>query len=343
MVKGALDEAVLPKVRGWITESGTKEPLYVAINKGEEVRIVCADQLREDVRDAGLSEHADCGFQAFFSPDNYHPASARILLPGDFILPTRKSYANRKLFFIHIPKTAGSSVNEFIKSSLAEGEFIAHIEGIRKSWKDDARKVTALSGHIRYPEFNDFFGKQNRVLVCFFRDPYRQLVSHLYWVRHLSEPGNEEFLAGHPEIIRKMSQNLVSVDLSDAEQLKDYFHSLNPVELGLFDNYHVRFLSSPKGKVTETDLSESLKILNRIHIIGLAEDMLGSMNSISLFMGFPKPAQEARKNVNPYQYGIDLSSDRVREILFPYVQYDLALYEAAKVRYEFQKQLIPLS
>lgn len=337
-LRGRVDEAISPCVRGWIICSGSEAPQVVRIQKGNEMRLVIADQARPDVLDAGISTHLHCGYVAQFAADNFEPATVEVLLPAADLPATRNHYPDCKAFFLHIPKTAGSSVNVFFRQSFPEGECLSHIEGIRSDWQDKARPVSMLSGHIQFPDYERNFGDQNRVLICFFREPLRQLVSHIYWVRHLSEPEKADFLNDHPDIIKEISRRMTGFDFSTEKGLSAFVESMSHAEASLFDNYHVRFLSSPKfrERVSESHCREAFANLGRIHIIGLAEEMSVSLQYIADSLALPAGKQEVRENVNAYRYGIDLNNPSVRDILQPLVRYDQQLYAAARRRFEFQ-------
>lgn len=343
-IRGYVDESISPRVYGWVSCDDIDEPLLVHIVKGDESQTVLADIERPDVLAAGVSKRLNCGFETRFSERNFAMAKAQVLIPVKEIERTEKNYAGRNVFFMHIPKTAGSSVNDLLQQSCPEGQFLSHIEGIRNQWLELARPKQILSGHIGYNEYKKNFGDQSRVVISFFRDPYRQLISHFYWVRHLSEPEKKDFLNGHSNLIKSISKRLSEFDLSSISGLRDYIQSMETKEIKLFDNFQVRFLTAPiKGvRVSDDDCREACSNLHRIHIVGIVEDMKGSFNSIARYLKLPNKEFIPSKNVNPYNYGIDINDEHVREILYPLVQYDLRLYEAVYSKYQSQLELLKI-
>ena len=336
-INGRVDEAYHYIVRGWVSSKSQAEPLWVRVTKGEEVQVVLANQVRSDVMNAGLSDSESCGYRVVFLEDNHARAKVDVLLPAKRLEDTKISYANRNVFFMHIPKTAGSSVNEFFNRELADHGVYAHIEGMRERWSDIAN-ARVLSGHIRLAEYDEKIADKKRIIVCFFREPYRHLESHLNWVRHLSEPSKTEFLSKHPVIVARISKELSALDFSSATELEIYASNLKIPAFGLFDNPQVRFFSSVafNERVTANHLSEALNNLNRVKILGLAEAMDDSFFALKALLGLVGSEGAIHVNSAPHRYGMDVGDAGCRAAVNDLVKYDLELYAEAKKRFSMQ-------
>lgn len=336
---GRVDEMFLPLVRGWAGCKNSTEAHWVKITKGEECQVVLANKPRADVVKSGLLAFENCGFSASFSDNNISQAHIEILLPVSPVTHSQPSYINRKLFFLHIPKTAGSSVNDSLQKQLQKVPTYTHIEGIEERWQQllDSR---FLSGHITYPVYEKVFSTANFILAAFFREPYQHLVSHLNWVRHLSEPEKQDFLLEHPQVIQNISKRLSTLDFTSTDMWALFVKDMKPVQFGLFDNLQVRYLSDVQHgeRVNEGHLQQALQRLKNIHLVGIAENFNDSMSLIHQAMGFDAPAEKGvRSNVNSFSYGTKSSEVEFQKAVEPLVKFDRILYQQALLQFEQQR------
>ena len=341
-VQGFLDEPINPEVHGWVACNSLEEKLVVYIEKGDESKFVNVDVERPDVVAAGVSDNINCGFHAKFSQENFSIAKVKAVIPLKGIEHTKQCYKDRKLFFLHTPKTAGSTVNQILSHKYPDGELLTNIQDIRDEWSSVARAKTALSGHLDFDEYNRNFGDQNRVVISFFREPYAQLASHLYWVRHLSEPEKKGLLSSHDESIQSISKKLSNVDISNTDELASYIRSMDLKEKKLFQNMQVRFLTGSIAErvITQKHYDKACQNLCKIHVVGIVEEMTGSIDLMGELLGLGKINSIPSLKVNPYSYGIDITNRNVREILSPLVSLDLKLYKVALEKFKSQRDLV---
>ena len=93
-----------------------------------------------------------------------------------------------KVFFLHIPKTGGESVNHLFRQSRAQEQYVEHMENLDPSiiGPEFLEGKTYVSGHIPFPRVRHLFGKSSGwSLITFVRDPFDHLLSHLSWTRNL--------------------------------------------------------------------------------------------------------------------------------------------------------------
>ena len=86
----------------------------------------------------------------------------------------------RPLFFLHIPKTAGSSNNVFLARLFGEDQFQAHIENLLPGlMAGEAPPLTqsCLSGHVPLWAWMLYRGSDAFDRVTLLRDPWARLVS----------------------------------------------------------------------------------------------------------------------------------------------------------------------
>lgn len=337
---GRVDEMFLPLVRGWAGYKESTEAHWVKITKGEECQVVLANKPRADVLKAGLLTYENCGFSARFSNNNnIAQAHIEILMPVTPVTHSQPNYKNRKLFLLHIPKTAGSSVNHSLQNQLKAVPTYTHIEGVPERWEQllDAR---FLSGHITYPVYEKSFAPSNFILAAFFREPYRHLVSHFNWVRHLMEPEKKSFLLSHPLVVQQIADKLSVLNFSSIATWQQFVKQLPPVQYGLFDNLQVRYLADikPTERVSDRHLKQALSRLKNIQLVGIAEKFNKSMALIHQAMGFDAPVeQNVRSNVNSFSYGADSSDVDFQQAVEALVKFDRVLYQQALLQFEQQR------
>ena len=336
---GFVDNHWGPNIRGWaINKNRLEQPVWVHITGDGVDQVVKADQFREDIKSGGMHPTGKCGFFLPLSATQTTPVQVTVIEKVLSLAPSNPLYKGRKLFFMHIAKTAGSSVNTQIADNLQSGEFAFHIEG-EPDW-GTLKQKKFISGHIPYPRFAKTFDEQDYVLFSFLRNPIDQLVSHLYWVRHLSEPGIENFKESHPKVVQNLSEKLSLINFKDNDQLKKFVEGLSNIEAPLFDNCQCRYFYPIPAKLRydETFSDRAIEQLRQFHFVGLTENYQKTMKCVSHFMGWKDDASvETRTNVNRFDYGIDKKNEEVKQILMPLIKHDLKLYQAGQQKF---KQMI---
>lgn len=338
---GAIDELKHETVRGWVGCVEDPSPVCVKVTKGREVKIVLANEPRADVVAKGKLKSKFCGFTAEFSVDNHGVVQVDIMVQAKPLIPTIPDYRGRKLFFVHIPKAAGSSVNDLLSAALSGEVTYTHIEGMREQWQEIAGS-RLLSGHVRYPEYVKAFSDKDFVVFAFLREPYAHLRSHLNWVRRLVEPELTEFRGGHSKIIQSIADGLATVDFTKISSLEAYVRNIKGGGgLGLFDNCQVRYLSSvnPNERVEEKHLKEAIFNLKQLHFVGICEESKASQSMLAKLVNLEYSETEQRSNVNTYDYGMNINSASIRNTLGPLVKFDIQLYEVALELFKQQKMI----
>ncbi len=335
---GHIDETQQGNVRGWVGCINDSSPVCIKISKGNEVKVILANESRPDVVTANKLAHESCGFSVQFSSKNNGLVTVDIMIQAQSLYESIPDYSKRKLFFVHVPKAAGSSINDFIQKALGDTATYTHIEGMRDKWSDIAQSKF-LSGHIRYPEYVKNFSKYDYVVFAFLRDPNSHLRSHLNWVKRLAEPELNEFRNNHAKIVQTIADHLSSVNFTDITELKNFVVDLKQNAFGLFDNCQVRYLSSVKGyeRVTELHLQEAIGNLRQLHFVGISEKSKESQAMLLKLMRLPEVELEQRSNVNTFDYGLDISDVKICSVIEPLVKFDIQLYKVALQLFEQQE------
>ena len=330
LLQGAVDNQWGPVVRGWAKVADGSVPALVMIDADGEQHYVWASEFRDDLLKRGVHPTGECGFSLNLGRRLKGPARVSVFSAIGDIAPSRPAFVNKPVFFMHIAKTAGSSVNEFFIEHFGRERAAMHIESVTDPTTLAHHQF--ISGHIGLERFQRDFDAEKFYTATILRDPVRQLVSHLNWVRHLSEPERAEFMQGHPAIVREISARLQKVDFSNAESLSQFVSALRPAERPLFDNCQCRYFHTvPAGKpYDEEAFIKAAANMARFDFVGLTENFEPAIRYLSAKAGIVKSWEKPpRVNVNKFEYGFDFTNSDLVTAVAPLIRYDQALYHRA--------------
>lgn len=220
------------------------------------------------------------------------------------------------LIYLHIPKTAGTTMMAILKQNYGTGFHRIDNEGKRLKWiklpEDERAAVTCLTGHITYgiheyiPGFFQY--------VTMLRDPVERILSLYYYVREknhvlaplLSQITLKEFV--EKQVISDTNDGMVRFLAGKSE-----FGQIKPAS----------------GKMTIDDLETAMSNLTTFTQIGFVETFNESLRKFT---------QEFNWNYNHYvsmliNTGRPVASDlprRVIQCLTEYNQLDYELYRFGK-------------
>lgn len=151
--------------------------------------------------------------------------------------------AEKKIFFMHMPKCAGSSIYDLFSShykvlGFAE-TFLPDIAALREA----TGEIDFVGGHIRIHDMMQIVGSDpNYRCFTIMRDPVEQLASHLCWIKryNLDERRNDY---GQLDLFtRRLVDELKPVDFADPGHLDHFLTHLPAKGLIYFDNMQSRYL-----------------------------------------------------------------------------------------------------
>ncbi|RVU83391.1 hypothetical protein EOL70_16835 [Leucothrix sargassi] len=231
-----------------------------------------------------------------------------------------------KLFYIHTPKTAGSSVNEYF-NKIFKNKSIFHIEGqLGRAKSFDINNFDFASGHISYDRAKRIL--DNRWLkIITLREPYSFVISHLCWIRLLADSDQKERFNRHPEIIQKVAKKMLDVDFSDSNQITSFIAWLESIDYLYLHNTQTFYLDIKKR------VDYAKKALKDIEFVGTLEELDDFLNMVNNQLNLNSTYSRApRENVNTRKYGLDINDEKIRKALFPLIDKDILLYkEASKI------------
>jgi hypothetical protein len=236
----------------------------------------------------------------------------------------------RKIFFIHIAKTAGSSFNAFLRRNL-NGE--AHCEQyfvpgsclrFQPSYINQLKAFDYISGHIKLDAFftNDFI-RENYCLATFLREPMSHLISHLNWLIRIYEL-DSDFFSAHPTEVKEASIRLRNADLYDAQTLMSLLQE--PYFRVAFSNSQSRYFANCPEIVGSEFIIEKMAKLDAIGITERYADSLIMIADRATLEGCDFKCDRENQNRNP-KIGKDiLENEAIYEFLLGYNSIDLEIY-----------------
>lgn len=232
-----------------------------------------------------------------------------------------KSVNNELVVYIHIPKTAGSTVNYYLDRSGKPG--FSHVE----AWLNDDQvapsKVDSsdwISGHIPYLQMKsrltELTSRELR-LYTVVREPIAQLVSHYNWLIEIFHRG-DAFYNSHPGNIREISECIRYSDNSDPAKIIDNLDRFS----GLFLNQQSRVaLSSFPTNSSCIQLDDKLDGYEGIYTEDYISYFIKKVSGVSY-------SNKVRRNVSGYHFDKGIFQEmEIREFLSERHSEDIILYE----------------
>jgi hypothetical protein len=321
----------------------TNRPVTVRVAAdGHDLGTFTCREYRRDLKEQGLHPSGRCGFDFSFPADFdpgrycalhlYFDSSSRPLVSFDCReLPLFAPIPGRPIFFMHIPKTAGTSFNAFARQCFAGSEYFTHIERLAPQQRRQiAARARFLSGHLPWREIVEVIESAHYDLYALLREPVAHLHSHLNYVRRVHTDAEHEhhFLFRHNDTIRAMGTRLAAIDFSDTDQLQRFVADLSGYQCDFFDNIQTRyFLDHRPERVTEADYRQAVETVERFTAIGLTEYYHHFQDRFCRHLGLPVQQQTPRSNRSQRYHLFDCDTPEVMKIIDPLVCFDRRLYD----------------
>ena len=331
------------RLSGWIYRRFNKtRPVFLNIYLDTfRVGDILADGYRQDLMTQGLHPNGRCGFNFIFPKDidighySYlricdHKGRQIYACPTNAIPDIFRDELPR-IFFMHIPKTAGTSFNTFIRQHYPDGLVSTHIESLPESkYPELVREKCFLGGHFRLETLLKNFDPDNYCLYTIIRNPHRHLHSNLNWLRGgLTRPADEVF-RNYPQNLQEFGRKLGSAHLDVKSTLGTIVNNLSEFECELFDNRQTRhFLDYKPLRVGQEDLEQAIINLRLFTDVGLTEKYEEFLKRFCLRHDLKYIKQESLYNRSRFRALYDITEVEMQRLLEPLVAYDLQLYEAA--------------
>ncbi|MCK4761354.1 MAG: sulfotransferase family 2 domain-containing protein [Candidatus Aminicenantes bacterium] len=246
-----------------------------------------------------------------------------------------KESIEQTIFFLHIPKCAGTTLTEEIikKEYLPEELIIFYEHGtgelirlLQEMPRREQEKIKCFAGHYAYG-VHKYYTARPAAYLTLLRDPCERVVSHYYDVLRRENHYLHKAVAG------KKEKSLT---------LKEYVENKLSIEL---DNGQTRILAGVGwgagfGECSAAMLEQAKKNLETFAAVGISEEFEAYLDLINKKFGWEIPAYD-RRNVagnRPEKESLDRETLSVLE---QYNALDIELYDYARRMFRRQLEAAP--
>jgi hypothetical protein len=236
------------------------------------------------------------------------------------------TFAPRPLIYIHIPKAAGSTLQEIIAGQYAGGRsFIftgdpARQQSFTRLPESERASFDVLLGHVQFGIHEHI--PDPALYVTMLRDPLERVVSHYHFI--LARP--EHYL--HESLKRR------------GYSLRDWLLEARPIML---DNFQLRWLidtpiaQTPFGGITRAMLDQAKwNLENAFSVIGLVERFDESLACLASAFGWDLAGSDIQRNANPDRPSIDALDAPTLAAIRETNALELELYDFARALFREQ-------
>ena len=238
--------------------------------------------------------------------------------------------------FLHIPKTAGVSLNEHIAQAFTAlpihpYNVYGHRGNFRQTTFDPTVAYAYYPGHYLLEHFKGLI-QRNYTTITMLRDPVERFISLFY------------FLQAYPVIYKDFPwidlQGMSLQAYIENERLVDATDNTDPQAFHLIGNIDWEEEAPPDGLSTRiwpgdltTSLERGRQTLDEIEVVGLTERFTESLQLLYYVYGWQPPREIVHLNVTkrPSDLHIDVA---LRERISAYSPLDTALYSYASTLFE---------
>lgn len=317
-ITGFIDKILPKRVSGWVVQEGQTRPVPVELwINGEKVKAQRARFDRLDIMKVGVHETGKCGFKFPKLPPLKRSDQIVVKAGGEKVvlpltkqaraqsekLPKRQEKRNlipteKGYYFIHIPKTAGTSFRVMLYELFAPSEIVPNVFDLEKNGggypemnalllqkqPNELKMMRLLAGHYPYQPMR-YFEHQPKSMV-FLRDPLGRAASNLF---HLKRRHTSFFNSTFEEIFEQSPRQI--------------------------SNMQVRYLAGrlQKKQMRPNDLEIAKKRLKNIDFIGMTEEFETSIDYLEATFGW-KFRERLQRNVNNSLKLDDLNPDLIEKI-----------------------------
>lgn len=243
-----------------------------------------------------------------------------------------------RIFFMHVPKAAGTSVNDFFAAVYGSVACAFHLEshpevlaGLNNPAYDALR---VASGHIRLPRIKQVLSDDWRTVTCL-RNPVEHLLSHLRWVKHIGSPQAQVVRERHSPDIQEIALRLNEIALDDIGAVERFIFVEFSETRQLFDNCQTRYLIDRLDERVELSHSNlALSALKDVDFVFSIEQASTAMPAIMQALGckLEQMPEFPQSNRGPHQEDVDLNDDRIRDFYRELVAFDARVFVEARRR-----------
>jgi hypothetical protein len=339
-VVGHLDVAEPREVAGWaaLAVPGQPDPAPLPVDlwiNGVQRMSTIADAYRADLAEAHVHPNGKAGFVFRLADDaqlqvgdhvRVYAGSGHTELEGSprtvsvappIMRDTAARRADDPLVFLHIPKTAGTSLRSLLQEQIADEALVILdpplTAGTRREFTRRLPQMRALIGHL-------FFGVDEQLgfhgdYVTFLRDPVARVVS--FW-KHQQTHAHSAFHA-------QVKAGLTLRELVNSCQTLETDNHMTRILVG---SCAPGMLDSSMNRITDARYLQIAlaNVAQRFRFVGFMEHFDDSVRALFEALGWPVKAKR-HKRLNVLRSAKDTLDDATLEAIRQHNALDLALYQ----------------
>ncbi len=328
--KGNVDSIIDYKIRGWAIDTKKKQKLNidVEINKdlpNSKIINVIANEFRPGLKKRGfgngnygfsvdLRNQKDLNFNEKMLIEIRVNSNSKII-HSEIIKPKTNK---KQFFFMHIPKTGGTSFRKVLNKSFKSSEIYPNgsemklhngypkLNKVKKTQKNHWNNINLLRGH--YPFVTGSLLGENTIYLTILRNPISRCVSYLH---HIQRKNTKKSLDEIFDETKRASSNLQVKYFSD--------NDINNINYFGEENISVKALKLAKQNI------------DRCNFVGINEDFIKSIELLGKMYKL-KLNEIVKKNSG--DYSIDNVDQNLLKKIKQNNKFDMELYDYGKTKYE---------
>ncbi|HEX3447678.1 MAG TPA: sulfotransferase family 2 domain-containing protein [Isosphaeraceae bacterium] len=245
---------------------------------------------------------------------------------------------DRPLFYLHVPKSGGTSVNVLLRRSFPAEQGVRWLEYYPRRLADNSAGLgrhPCYSGHVVY-RFRDLLPARTAVMT-FLRDPVDRAVSAFYFFR---SQGREKLAEEQTTPGLDRCCELSLDEFLEAEPHAARVH-LGNIQTWMFSQPHMYHVS-PWRPLTLADLDEAKRNLERVAFVGVTARFEESIELLCRMCDWPLPDAVPHENRTPVRPGAEEVSPEARAALEELTTLDADLYRLGAALFADALRDVPL-
>ncbi len=234
-----------------------------------------------------------------------------------------------QLVFVHIPKTAGTTLGTILNSHFRQEEIcpILHMsDQLLDMSPEDFTPYNLIRGHYYYTFLAEVLTRP-AVYITFLRDPVERALSHYGYLQDHAQIQRYTYGQGM-DIEEFVFHPLTSLNILDLQtrMLGTTYrvHSMRDLR----DVWNAQYMEALVVK--STDAQEAITVLDKMAFFGLAERFDESVALLAYTLGWPPVTRIEKQNIGQQRLRRDQVPPRVLRRIIELNQEDMKLYAHAQ-------------